>query len=210
MTKKQLTYIIASVILVVILGLSFVFAYLPLSKSVQAKRAELTEKQNQLNYVKKKVQQLDKLRKDIEQIQAETRILQDKVPNQTDVPGIITLMEKLADENGIIVSNVTFDGDQSSTTGTMNSPVTEININTCTIKLVGKYLSYISYFKSLRESPRLFGIKNIKFAPNADDGRDITTEINLAYFNYTNPASNSTQATPESKETGSSPTTKSP
>jgi Tfp pilus assembly protein PilO len=209
MTNKQLPYIITSIILVLLVGAAIFFIHMPLAEKMSKAKQELQQKKSQFLIVQKKVRELDKLRKNLGQLEKETLRLQNQIPNRPDVPSVVDYLEKYAEASGVIVTSVKFNATQPTTgpaptqpgqptsgqSGTTTQPAaagqttptpqaTNINVNICSLSLQGQYTSIIRFFEQIKSSPRLFSIKDIKFSPQGDDGKEIKVDLDLAYFNY--------------------------
>lgn len=193
MKDKRLPYIIASIVLVFILACGVILVHMPLSKQLQEKRSTLNRKQNELRLVRFKIQELAKLKKDYEKIREQASILAEKIPQDPNVPDVISLMGKFALESGITVSKVEFqDQEMPAATGaasnpnvtTENNSVNDIDIKKCTLTLNGRYESMIHFFNAIKSSPRLFGIEKITISQDGSDGKKLKLDLSLAYFNY--------------------------
>ena len=180
MDKKFIPYIIAAGILIVLVVAAVFLVYLPAVDELQAKRQELNQKTAQLNLVRAKVKELVKLQKDIKTMEEETAFLQSQIPDQPDIPGVVKLLEKTANENNVIVLNITFDSAPQPNPGT--NPV--IDTISCHMGIKGRYASIVGFLNALKTSTRLFGLKDISFSPNGEDGQELTTQFNLAFFSY--------------------------
>lgn len=108
MKDKRLIYIISGGVLVLIVICAFFFIHMPLYAQLQKERTDLKNKETQFELVKSKVQELNKLRKDLEIIQKETKLLADKIPQQADVPQIVDYFEEYSRQSGIIFVGATF------------------------------------------------------------------------------------------------------
>jgi Tfp pilus assembly protein PilO len=201
--KNKLPYIIASIVLLLILGCGFVFGHMPMAKQLQEKRVEYTNKQNQLKLVREKIQALNKLKDEYESIKEQASVLAEKIPQDPNVPDIVSLMGKFALESGITVSKVEFEnnsepvqanGEAANSDGVAGNSNNDIDIRKCTLTLNGKYESMLRFFNEIKSSPRLFGIEKITITQDEQDGRTLKLDLKLAYFNYKSSANNQTTA----------------
>lgn len=188
MTEKYMPYIIASGILLVLIGAAFFFIHLPLANDIQVKQAEYKQKMDQFNLVREKVKQLSKLRSDIQDMQVQTALLQSKIPDNPNISEVVNLLEQFSDDSGVVIMHVGFPGgaQPNPSTGGPNTPI--IMTNTCQLTFKGKYPSVIRFMDDLKNATRLFGIRSISFAPTTEAGKELSINLDLVFFNYNGPA----------------------
>jgi Tfp pilus assembly protein PilO len=181
MKDKRLPYIIASAVLVVVLICAFVFIHMPIAQKLQSKKAEYAQKKSQLELVRKKVKELTKLKDDLQKLQEEKMTLDEKIPKEIGVPDMVNILEKIAQDSGVIVSSVEFKGEQETSPNVPN-----IMVNTCSLKIAGNYYNIIKYFDFIKKAPRLIGVKTISLSPANEDGKELNVSFDMCYFNYAN------------------------
>lgn len=181
MASKKIpkSYIIGLIILLVALAAVFALLYIPMLKKSTKMKSDLALEEEKLRRVQTKVKALMKLRNEVDNLNRELEVLNNSVPKDPDVPGLIRYIETFGEESGITVKRVTIDPNAT--------PNGNIQVNHCIVHIQGEFSQTTGFLSKLKKSPRLFAIKSIKFTPdNNENGEKLDLELKIDYFNYLN------------------------
>ena len=145
-----------ALILVLVAGL-----ILPKANAVRQRQNDLAEAKQKESQLTLQLDQLQVAQKDYKKNQQELKILEQQVPENAQLPNIITLINSAADESAVDFMSIS---PQQPTAGTSVSTIpTQISV-------IGEYFAVDEFLFKLENMSRVAKVTTITVAPNATTG----------------------------------------
>lgn len=178
-----LILILAFVGVVVFLDMPKVQKILDLRRQIKEEKEKFSEKQILLAKIEKLVQLYEENKENFEKIN-------DVLPFNQDIPNLIVQLEALAFENGLVLEDITLTPTEKETAGRAKEVRTQeekvskdYQILAVNFKLIGDYLAFKNFLKTVEENMRLMDIISISFSLASGEGVQIFNfDLNLKTY----------------------------
>jgi Tfp pilus assembly protein PilO len=166
--------------LLVILGLTFLILK-PRLQMISSGRAERRRQREKLKVISKKIETLQDL--DVKSFQENLLILSEALPNEPSLPSFLVALDRLAEQTGLLIENVTFQGraKQKKARGAENVPLK----TTVSVTTRGKSEQVSVFLKQLEGLRRLVSIEKIEAGRSQAEGSisaTLSSSVKLTIF----------------------------
>lgn len=183
--------IVAILLVIIILAISYFFFLSPLYKKIrQSSQVSLAGKTQYLKALEQHLASLQKLQDNFNRLNGLEKDslsnLNFILPPEKDLPGLFVQLEKIATDNGFILSNI--DISEQRTEGLAGQPVNpstvsdkikKLNISITLIK--GNYEDLLGFLDALEYNLRLMDVASISFAAG-DEKSTYTVNLTTYYL----------------------------
>jgi Tfp pilus assembly protein PilO len=183
MNKKAVAILIN---LAVILILIFVFID-PLWVSIKTLKTGIAKQEQEVKKVEELVAKIQKLEQEYQEIGGDIEKISLALPQEEDLPYLITQFESLASSNGLLLESVKFTNEKTNKEtkkksfqkpGRLNQPE-EVSPSSSRLsfemKLNGSYEGFKEYLRALENNVRLMDVNSIDFSAGQKDGTDLSS-----------------------------------
>jgi type IV pilus assembly protein PilO len=170
-----------AILIVLIGGLSFVYInYLlsPLNAKYKEKLNKLQTVESKLADTKRKAMELPKLQISMKNLENEVADLEQLLPREKEVPGLIRIVTKTAQKYQLKISNITPGG--SAAQANYNEIPFQMTIT-------GTYHSLAYFLNEIGQEARILSVKNINFTgmtPNKENSSTISVTCVLVAYTF--------------------------
>jgi type IV pilus assembly protein PilO len=168
------------IILILIVGLSFVYinyVISPLNSKYQEKLDKIASVETKLADTKRKAMELPKLQLSMKNLENEVADLEQLLPREKEVPGLIRIVTKTAQKYQLKISNIT--------PGSVSS---QPNYNEIPFQMTiqGTYHSLAYFLNEIGQEARILSVKNINYSgTTASKENSNTISVNCTLVAYT-------------------------
>ena len=184
---KWLAFLVGAVFL----GLA-VFQFL----SIPPKRQQMTTAENDLVAARQKSEKLSEILSEVKTIGSNLEVVQQALPEEDDVPALITQLEQVAKQSGVGVQHLGFGGGEAETTPraseasregegeeeTKSSSVPKTISLTAVVD--GSYGALQTFLGNLENTSRVVNVTNFRFSPaqKKEEGAALSITLGLEAF----------------------------
>jgi len=161
-----------ALMLMILIGIGavfFFFLYQPKMKVLKAEQDKLTELTKQIQEDKKIADNLPKYKKDFEQLKTDLDSALTELPNQKEIPSLLTSITSKGKEAGL---------DFLSFKPKAEEPKDFYSAVPVDISVYGSYFSVANFFIAVGSLPRIVNISNVNFADIKNVGGRMMMRVN--------------------------------
>lgn len=161
-----------ALMLLILIGIGAVFFYLlyqPKMKELKAEQDKLTELTNQIQENKKIADNLLKYKKDFEQLKTDLDSALTELPNQKEIPSLLTSITSKGKETGL---------DFLSFRPMPEEPKDFYSAVPVDISVFGSYFNVANFFVAVGSLPRIVNISNVNVADIRNVGGRMVMKVN--------------------------------
>jgi Tfp pilus assembly protein PilO len=174
---------IISISLLVLLILGVVFLWWPKYQSFSDLRAELEQKERELEQKRKYFANLEALSKKLEGYPEELTKIESALSVDPSIPALFNFIQKASSENGLILEKLSLAKVSSSP-----EQQAEIQKISFSVSVSGSYSAFKNFLSVIYKNARLIEVESIKFS--SPEGADLFTfDFNLETNSYKEPPS---------------------
>ncbi len=152
--QEKLKLFIVPVIAALLSAGILLFVVKPKVGEIFQLRAQVREKEKEVELLAAKVDELEKL--DVRDLEAKAKLLNRAIPVDKDVPGAVIGLERLLGEAGLSINSI------SLSPGEVATEAAEFGKLEISLDVMGTYSQLINFIKNINKSLRLFSIRNLK------------------------------------------------
>lgn len=173
--------LIINSVIFIILFLVIWFVLIPVWSDVSALRKEVSLKKTSIELEKKIIEKLNSINEVLDTQKSNVERLEQAIPSLEFKPELISIMESLANQNGLSLTSVGIELSSESAGSVSNrkgSAVSKDSISKLSVNIVasGTYSSFKSWLEAVQKSLRILDISKITFAINKKktiDGQEV-------------------------------------
>lgn len=162
--------LIINSIIFVIFFLVIWLVLIPVWSDVSALRKEVGLKKTSIELEKKIIEKLNSINQVLDTQKSNVERLEQAIPGSEFKPELISIMESLANQNGLSLTSVGIESASesavSSRKGSSKDPVSTISNLSVSVVASGTYSSFKSWLEAVQKSLRILDISKITFAIN--------------------------------------------
>jgi len=147
------------IIICILLSLIYgVFIFLPKYRDFNVLKAQISQKQMELNQREEYLSQLDFLSKELEKHKQSLSKIELALPLEPNLPPLFVFLQKACSENGLVFKKI----DRFSTN--FSKKAAEIKETEIEFETSGTFPSFLNFLLTLEKSARLIEVDSVSFA----------------------------------------------
>lgn len=170
--SKVQRLLISIATLVVLIGASVYFSYVPKYKRIDAYKKEYINLESRLVTAKRNAKQLEKYRQEINDSRLKFKLSVKALPEKKEIPSLVASISQSGVDSGLEFTLFQPKGEN------VKDFYAEIPVS---IKVIGHYHNVAIFFDKVGSLSRIVNIKDIKMAPLKGEGKLITSCTAVTY-----------------------------
>ncbi len=179
---KKEYIILAGVGIAILWVLSYMLAFKPMAGALNGKRAIIEKKKVEINNAKSAKANLDKLRKELAEIEKKVTYYKDRLPAEKEIPSLLKGLTEMANQSRIkFITIQPQDSSIQSAGGTSQAPYIEMPI---TINLRCGYHDLGKFIERIENSNRFMKVTDLTINASPSDPliHDVRLIVNIFVF----------------------------
>ncbi len=164
--------------LAVCIALVVLYVYKPTLKQIEVIQVELKERESKLREAEAAAKRLDQLKRDLAMVEVAVKEAERQLPRDKEVPGLIRIITKFAEQVKINVSNFTPMGVQSQ------AYFNEVPFN---LSVTANYHNLGLFFSEIAQVERIMNVRNLSLnakMPTPEDPTDVTANFTIVTYTF--------------------------
>ncbi len=164
--------------LAVCIALVVMYVYKPTLKKIEVIQVELQEKESKLREAESISKRLDQLKRDLAAVEVAVKEAERQLPRDKEVPGLLRIVAKLAEQVKINVSNFTPMGVQSQ------AYFNEVPFN---LSVTANYHNLGLFFAEIAQVERIMNVRNLSMnvkTPTLEDPTGVSASFTIVTYTF--------------------------
>lgn len=166
-------------ILIVILGVAFVYIFYqylwrPIGKKTEVLEKKIAEQKGKLQLARASAQELERIRKEIESLITGLKEVESRLPKKKEIPSLIRSLTRMAEKHQVSISNL------SPQVPVIRDYLLEMSFN---VQAVGNYHGLAAFLTSLAQGGRIINTTNLRMAGQSkSEDKTVSTSFNITTY----------------------------
>ena len=158
---------------------------LPSISLIPSLRSQIKNKSEELRQLRERSARLNSLLSNQSTLKVNLKLVDVAIPSKDDVPNLMTQIQRIATESGVVLKALQFGSGALTTSGTTGSRIAaDKTIKRVVLQVLaeGAFANIQSFLRNLENASRLLTVDSLSFESKKDVGRITSTMVLTSYY----------------------------